>query len=276
MRHVRSRLVLTLLGGLLVLLASAPAVAQSISTAQINGTVRDESSLPLPGVTVTATQTDTSLTRSVVTNETGAYVVQNLPIGPYRIEASLQGFKTYVQTGVVLEVNSNPTLNVTLAVGQLEETITVEGAAALVETRNPGIGQVVTNEQVVELPLNGRQLTQLILTAGMASANGPPGNALASPRSYPTIVITVAGGLANGMTYILDGSNHNDPYNNLNLPLPFPDAMQEFKVETNALPAQYGYHSAAAVNAVTKSGTDRKSTRLNSSHVSESRMPSSA
>jgi hypothetical protein len=256
MRHTRGAAALALRVSLVVLLSFTAASAQSVSTAQINGAIRDEGGLALPGVTVNVTQTDTGLTRSVVTDETGSYILQNLPIGPYRLEAALQGFRTYVQTGIVLQVNANPTLNVTLQLGQLEETITVEASAALVETRNPGIGQVVTNEQVVELPLNGRQLTQLILTAGMATSGAGPGNALATPRSYPTITITVAGGLANGMTYILDGGNHNDPYNNLNLPLPFPDAMQEFKVETSALPAQYGHHAAAAVNAVTKSGTN--------------------
>jgi len=256
MRHSRWAAALALHVSLAVLLSFTTAWAQSVSTAQINGAVRDEGGLALPGVTVNVTQTDTGLTRSIVTDETGSYILQNLPIGPYRLEAALQGFRTYVQTGIVLQVNANPTLNVTLQLGQLEETITVEASAALVETRNPGIGQVVTNEQVVELPLNGRQLTQLILTAGMATSGAGPGNALATPRSYPTITITVAGGLANGMTYILDGGNHNDPYNNLNLPLPFPDAMQEFKVETSALPAQYGHHAAAAVNAVTKSGTN--------------------
>ena len=255
MRHTRGA-ALGVLGSLAILLACTAAWGQSVSTAQINGIVRDEGGLALPGVAVTVVHGATGLMRSVVTDETGSYVLQNLPIGPYRLEAALQGFRTYVQTGIVLEVNANPTLNVTMQLGQLEETVTVEASATLVETRNPGIGQVVTNEQVVELPLNGRQLTQLIVTAGMATANGAPGNALASPRSYPTIVITVAGGLANGMTYILDGSNHNDPYNNLNLPLPFPDAMQEFKVETSALPAQYGHHAAAAINAVTKSGTN--------------------
>lgn len=243
--------------GLLILLLSCTTVwAQSVSTAQINGTVKDQGGLALPGVTVTVTQTDTALTRTVTTNEAGSYVVQNLPIGPYRLEAAIQGFRTYVQTGIVLQVNSSPTLNVTLQIGQLEETITVEASAALVETRNPGIGQIVTNEQVVELPLNGRQLTQLILTAGMASPAAALGANMASPRQYPTILITVAGGLANGITYIVDGGNHNDPYGNVNLPLPFPDAVQEFKVETNALSAQYGYHAAAAVNLVTKSGTN--------------------
>ena len=175
--------------------------------------VKDSGGLPLPGVTVTMTQTDTGLVRDTVTIETGAYVITNLPVGPYKLEASLQGFRTYAQTGIILQVNSNPTLNVTLQVGQLAETITVEGTAPLVETRNPGIGQVVTNEQVLQLPLNGRQLTQLVLSAGMATpAAGLGSNALSTPRNYPSALISVAGGLANGMNYSLDGANHNDPY----------------------------------------------------------------
>lgn len=253
----------------LILLAFATvASAQAISTAQINGTVKDDSGLPLPGVTIGVTQTETGLTRVGVTDSAGAYVLTNLAVGPYRLEATLQGFRVFVQTGIVLQVNSNPTINVTLQIGSVEETITVQGAAPLVETRNPGIGQVVTNEQLVELPLNGRQLTQLILTAGLATggannADTPAGGTLNTVgRNYPTITIAVAGGLSNGVAFLLDGGTHNDPFNNLNLPLPFPDAMQEFKVETSALPAQYGYHSAAAVNAVTKSGTNLRSGSL--------------
>jgi hypothetical protein len=247
---------------LIVLLSLANASAQSVSTAQINGTVKDQSGGGLPGVTVTVTQTDTGLTRTAITDESGSYIVQNLPVGPYRFEAELQGFRKFVQTGIVLEVNANPTLNLTLQLGQVAETVTVEGTAALVETRNPGIGQVITNQQVLELPLNGRQLTELVFGAGLATGgkattDAPGGNVLnTGVRSYPNTTIVVAGGLSNGMTYLLDGGTHNDPFNNLNLPLPFPDAMQEFKVETNALPAQYGHHSAAAVNAITKSGTN--------------------
>ena len=190
------------------------------------------------------------------------YVLQNLPVGPYRFEAMLQGFRTYVQTGLVLQVGANPTLAVALDLGQIEETVSVQGSAALVETRNPGIGQVITNEQVLELPLNGRQLTELIFQAGLATggkggSDAPSAGTLnTNIRSYPNTTVVVAGGMSNGMTYSLDGGTHNDPFNNLSLPLPFPDAMQEFKVETSALPAQYGHHSAAAVNAVTKSGTN--------------------
>ena len=111
MRHAFTSFVLR--GFWLLLLCASTASAQA--TAQINGTVRDQAGLALPGVTVTVTQTDTGLTRTVVTDETGSYVLQNLPVGPYRFEASLQGFRTYVQTGIVLQVGSNPTLAVVLA-----------------------------------------------------------------------------------------------------------------------------------------------------------------
>jgi hypothetical protein len=189
------------------------------------------------------------------------YVLANLPIGPYQLDVTLQGFRSFRQTGLVLEVSANPTINVTLELGRIEETISVQASASMVETRSPGIGQVINNQQVLELPLNGRQLTQLIFLAGLATGGPEPtaaqgASALNSVRNYPTVTITVAGGIANGVTYLLDGGTHNDPYNHLNLPLPFPDALQEFRVETSALPAQYGHHSAAAVNAVTKSGTN--------------------
>ncbi len=129
----------------------------------------------------------------------------------------------------------------------------VEAAAAMVETHSTGVGQVVDQQRVVDLPLNGRNATDLIYLAG-ASAVAPPAD-LVSAKNYPgEAVLSIAGGLANGTLYMLDGGTHNDPFNNLNLPLPFPDALQEFKVETSALPAQYGQHSAGAVNAVTKSG----------------------
>ena len=84
-----------------------------------------------------------------------------------------------------------------------------------------------------------------------------PAADLNTNKNYPTVTISVAGGLANGMTYVMDGGTHNDPFNNLNLPMPFPDALQEFKAETSALPARYGHHAASAVNIVTKSGTNK-------------------
>src|SRR6266704_4635615 len=149
-----------LLGFLFLSMTSTVVWAQS--TAQVSGTVKDQSGAVLPGVEVTATQTATGLARNVVTNETGSYILPNLPIGPYRLEASRPGFRTFVQTGIVLQVNANPVINVVLAVGQVAETVEVNADAALVETRNTGVGQVIDNVRGMELPLNRCQVTDMI------------------------------------------------------------------------------------------------------------------
>src|SRR3954470_2412073 len=100
------------------------------ATAQISGTARDQSGAVLPGVEVTATQTETGISRMSVTNETGSYVLPNLPIGPYRLEAALPGFRTFRQTGVVLQVNTSPLINPVLEVGQITEQVEVQANAA--------------------------------------------------------------------------------------------------------------------------------------------------
>ena len=141
--------------GILILLLMASA-AWAQATAQMSGTVRDASGAVLPGVTVTVTQVDTSVTRTTVTDAAGAYVLPNLPTGPYKFEAMLQGFRTYSQTGIVLQVGATPAINVTLAVGNVEETVSVEGAAPLVDVKSSGISSVVENERILELPLQGR------------------------------------------------------------------------------------------------------------------------
>jgi len=111
------------------------------STAQISGTVKDQTGAVLPGVQVTATQTATGLARSVLTDETGSYILPNLPVGPYKLEAALSGFRTFTQTGIVLQVSSNPVINVAMEVGQVSENVQVQADAALVETRSTGVGQ---------------------------------------------------------------------------------------------------------------------------------------
>src|SRR5689334_10443470 len=136
------------------------------STAQVSGTVKDQTGAVLPGVEVAATQTATGLMRSTVTDETGTYLLSNLPIGPYHLEATLPGFRSYVQTGIVLQVDSNPVVNPVLEIGQVSDQVEVQADAALVETRSTGVGQVIDNTRVLELPLNGRQATELILLSG--------------------------------------------------------------------------------------------------------------
>src|SRR5437016_11001464 len=150
----------------LCLLSCAMVWAQS--TAQISGAVKDQSGAVLPGVEITATQTDKGIVRMAVTNETGSYVLANLPLGPYRVEAALPGFRSYLQMGIVLQVNSSPEINIQLEVGQVSEQVEVQANAALVETRTVGIGQVIENERILELPLNGRQVTDLITLSGAA------------------------------------------------------------------------------------------------------------
>ena len=238
--------------GLLGLFLTASAFAQ-ISTAQLAGKVTDESGAVLPGATVTITQTDTGADRSVVTDGEGTYLVSNLAPGPYRLEVMLQGFRTYVQTGIVLQVAATPTINVSLGLGELEETVTVEAATPLVDVRSAGVSEVVESERIVELPLQGRDVTALLVLAGASVNTGSPNS-----RSFGGGVnVSVAGGLPFGVAYLLDGAMHNDAQNNANLPLPFPDALQEFRVATTGLTAQNGMHSGASVNAVTKSGTNK-------------------
>src|SRR5215475_6734099 len=126
----------------ILLLAAMPARAQ-LATAELNGRVTDSSGAVLPGATVNVTQTATGLVRSAVTDGNGAYLLSNLPTGPYRLEVSLQGFRTYVQTGIVLQVGATPTINAVLALGNLQETVTIEAAAPLVDVKSTGISEVV-------------------------------------------------------------------------------------------------------------------------------------
>jgi len=223
------------------------------ATAQISGSVKDQSGAALPGVEITVTQTDTGVTRSAVTNETGSYILQNLPIGSYRLEASLPGFRSYVQTGIVLQVNASPLINPVLSVGQVTEEIEVTANATLVETRTVGVGQVVENASILELPLNGRNVVDLLTLSGAATPTAIAGS---GRNPFVSSGASIAGGLGTSLNYTLDGANHNNAFENTFLSMPFPDAMQEFKVETSATGAQNGVRTAGTVSLVTKSGTN--------------------
>ncbi|PYS42632.1 MAG: hypothetical protein DMG14_03370 [Acidobacteria bacterium] len=238
--------------GILLILTLGYALAWAQATAQISGTVADQSGALLPGAEVTATQTETGLVRTVVSNETGSYALPSLPTGPYKLEVTLPGFRTFARTGIVLDVNANPVINVSLEVGQVTETVEVQANAALVETRSVGVGQLMETQRILELPLNGRNVTELITLAGAAVQTQ-----VSSGRSMQNQAdIRVAGGLSGSVAYALDGALHTNRYDNLSLPLPFPDALQEFKVETSGLAASQGLSSGAQVSAVTKSGTN--------------------
>ena len=228
--------------------------AQEVSTSQISGVIEDSSGSVIPNAQVQATQLETGLTRTAMSGPDGGYILTNLPVGPYKLQVTKEGFSTFLLPRLVLEVNSNPSINATLKIGAVTEQVAVEASAAMIETHSNAVGQVIDQQRIVDLPLNGREAISLVLLSG----NAAPGPAydLNTNKNYPTATISIAGGQVNGGTYLLDGGTHNDTFNNLNLPLPFPDALQEFKVETSATPARYGYHAAGAVNVVTKSGTN--------------------
>jgi hypothetical protein len=234
----------------------APAVAAGqVSGGQISGRVADASDAVLPGVTVTATQTETRLVRTTVTNEVGAFTLPNLPVGPYRLEASLPGFQTFVQAGITIQVNANLVIDPTLRIGDINESVTVTGRPSdiEVETRRMGVGTVVEQERILELPLNARQVTDLITASGAAVQvpNSVIGNMVTG------VNISVAGGGRWGVQYLLDGAINNNRWDATNMPLPFPDALQEFRISTSAQEAAVGRASGASVNAVTRAGTNR-------------------
>lgn len=225
------------------------------ATAQIAGTVKDQTGAVLPGVEVTATQADTGISRMSVTNETGSYVLVNLPVGIYRLSAELPGFKTYAQTGIILDVNASPVINPILEVGQVAEQVEVQANAAQVDTRTSGIGQVMENTRILDLPLNGRAMIDLVSLSGSANP-APILNGTGGRDPFSKGNVSVAGGLNTGLNYTLDGAYHNNPYSASYMSMPFPDALQEFKVETGATAPQNGVKSAGSVSLVTKSGTN--------------------
>jgi hypothetical protein len=222
------------------------------ATSQIQGVVLDPAGAAIPGAEIKATQTDTGLVRTASSSTDGTYVLTNLPIGPYRLDVTKQGFSTYVQTGIVLQVATNPTVNISLKLGTVSESVQVESNATLVETQTTSVGGLIDNRRIVELPLNGRNPVELIQLAGAAIPGGVNGTA-----GFPGgLNISVAGGSLSGVGYALDGTMYNNLFDAVNLPFPFPDALQEFKVETSTMTAQSGTHAAAAVSAVVKSGTN--------------------
>src|SRR6185437_3975857 len=144
-------------------------------TSVITGTVADPHGSAVPAAQVVITNTDTGIAHPAQTKDDGSYEVSQLPVGPYRIEVKKEGFQTYAQSGIVLQLNTNPTVNVTLQIGSISQTIEVQADAAMVETQSTGVGQVIQPEEVVDLPLNGRNAAQLIALSGAAISSGAGG-----------------------------------------------------------------------------------------------------
>ena len=229
--------------------------AQAVAVAEIDGIVQDASGKVIVNAQVSATETDKQLVRTTVSDSAGRYALPNLPVGPYRFEVKTPGFKDFVQNGLVLQVGNNVQINVTMQVGSVSERVEVTGQASLVETKENSISSVVDQQKMNDLPLNGRQATQLILTLGGASY-GDAGDT--GSKTYASSTrISVFGGQSNGTSYLLDGGDNTDAMSNVNMPFPFPDALQEFSVESSAVSSRFGTHPGATVNVVTKSGSNQ-------------------
>ena len=247
------RAVVLLTAVALIVTFAPPSFAQSTASAQLAGTATDESGGVLPGATVTVTQTATAMTRTVITGANGEFVFTSLPIGPYRISATMPGFNTFEQTGIVLNVGDTRSVNIAMKIGAVTETIRVEADANLVQTQSLAVGQVTPQELLVGLPLNGRSATQLLVLEGGAVDQGTSGPG----RLFPGAAnISVAGGSANSTQYLVDGGYNNNPDGNQGNAIPFPDALQEFRTASGVRDARFGMSSGATVNAVTKSGTN--------------------
>ncbi len=237
---------------------------QAVNFAQIHGTVLDHTGAVVAGAEVKATHSETGLVRTTVSGSDGIFSLPNLPVGDYELRVSATGFKEYVQTGIRLQVSQNPKVDVKLEVGAVSTVEVVRADAMMVNTQESSVSQVIDQQRIVDLPLNGRQVTDLILLLGGATNVTIPGNDLLSSKNYGngnatstvTINVSVAGGQQNANNYLLDGGDHVDKFSNLNMPFPFPDAIQEFSVQTSTLTARYGVHPGSVVNVVTKSGTN--------------------
>lgn len=237
-----------------LLCAVSPLHAQT-TTGGIVGVVRDSDGGVMPGVTVTATNTATNAQFTATSADTGQYVLRGLPVGPYSVIVEMDGFQPVKNDGVVIRVNEDVRLDAALKVGDRTETITVSGMARTVDTTTSTLKTVVDQQRIETLPLNGRNPTQLmLLVPGMQPDTR---TSLTSGTTYPGATgVSSSGARGNSTNYVLDGGSNNDHYNNSPNPMPNPDALQEFSVQTNNFSAEYGRQMGAIVNAVTRSGTN--------------------
>ncbi len=243
---------------LIGLLMLGLAAGQQTTTVQITGQITDPSGAAVPGARVQALQTATGYVATATSGAQGLYILPNLPLGPYQLTVKAKGFKTYVQKGITLVVGVNPSIGVKLQVGSNVQTVSVTANSAQIETHNASVNQVIDQRRILALPLNGRNVADLVRLSGASTPQNGSGDINSSKNfNYESVTTSVAGSQGNGTNYLLDGADNIDHFTNVNLPFPFPDATQEFSVQTSDLSAQYGVHPGGVVNIITKSGTNQ-------------------
>ncbi|MGH9764752.1 MAG: carboxypeptidase regulatory-like domain-containing protein, partial [Blastocatellia bacterium] len=246
-----------------LLLVSSICVAQS-DTARIEGTVTDSSGAVVVGAKVVAENVATGIKTEAESNAEGLYVLTPLRIGTYKLEISANGFRKVSKPDITLEVNQIAKIDVALEAGSVDEVVQITGGAPLVETSTSSLGQVINGRDIVELPLNGRNFTQLAtLTPGVTrgtlggNADGSQGNAETFRQGDTgSAALSVNGLREQNNNFQLDGIDNNESIVNTIVFFPPVEALQEFKVITNVAPAEFGRAGGAVVNAVIKSGTN--------------------
>ncbi len=251
--YVRGRALLVI--ALFALLGAITLWGQAVN-GTIAGTVTDPSGAAIAGATVEIRNTATQSVRTVTTNAQGRFAVPELFVGNYDVRVSMAGFQNSVQTGVPVVVGGERVVDVAMKIGQAQETVTVEAAASQVDTSSSAVSTLVESKQVEDLPLNGRNYTQLITLAPGVQAMKP-----SAPGFYGTGEdYSIGGARPEGQAFLMDNSNVQDFWNHgpgsavLGTTLGV-DAIAEFSIQTNTYSAQFG-GSGAAINAVTKSGTN--------------------
>lgn len=251
---------------LFVMLAVPLVAVAQVTTATIVGTVTDPSGSNVPGAQVTARNVETGLTRTVTSGEEGAYRIEFLPVGKYDLEVSFSGFKRALVSGVVLQVNDTARVDAQLSVGEVSETVTVsDSTQPEVNTSTPEIGRTIQSAEINTLPLVERNVyTLLDLTPGVQSNNNGVAAASTGTSSlilgFPEQRTLINGGVDGGtgsVNYYLDGGNNMTNLRNTGNILPNPDAIQEFRVQTNSYNAEYGRFASGVINVLTKSGTNQ-------------------
>src|SRR6266481_6178998 len=246
--------VVVVLAGALVFSANA----QTTTVGTISGTVRDEKGAVVPKAEVSIQGEGTGLSRTVNSDDNGFYLANSLPAGRYTVTTAPSGFKKTVATSVELHVSENKVVNLDLQVGQVSETVTVSSDAAPVETRSGEVSSLITEKQVTELPLNGRNYAQLaLMVPGVSPANGG-GFSTGGTGLDSHVDMSVNGNQSNANMWTVDGVNNMDVGSNATL-LVFPsiDSILEFRVERNSFSAEYGQAQGAVINLITKGGTNQ-------------------
>src|SRR5260221_610280 len=204
----------------LIALGDTPALyAEAVSIASVTGRVGDEQGAVVTGAQIRMIGVEPGAVSKAVTNSDGIYTIPSLLIGAYKLESTVPGFQTYVQSGILLRVGDHVQIDVNMKVGAVAERVEVQANAGLVQTQQNSISQVVDQKRIVELPLNGRDPTQLITISG-ASINHSDGTNTGSKSFFSSQSISIAGSAGNATNYLLDGGDNNDSFTNVNMPFP--------------------------------------------------------